>query len=914
MKKGSDSRLWQNLRMGIRLKILLGYIFIIICTSISFILVNNQVASMQNDRNYVIQHDFEVRDETSRLEKYVIGMETEQRGYLLTGMESYLSAYEDNQVHWQESYSKLVRLISDNPEQLKNLASVRSLIEHWLNETAVPLMELKQAGKEGQIASFYKDDKGSVDMAQIREWLDAFRTKEKELTELRANQLDESNLILTNTIYGIILFVAIFSIVVALIISKSIVGTIMQINRTIARIASSQGMLSQRIHVHINDEMKDLAESTNQLLEKQEESRWLQERLTEIVTLLQGVTETNMMGQLFMNKIAEMMDAAYGVFYIRSMKGPKKQLTKLASFAAQGDSAAGELIEWGEGLVGQCALENRIFHLTEVPNGYISISSGLGASNPSSLLIAPVEYNNQVVAVIELASFQFFSPTQLELFQEILQSFGTTIHSVESRVEVERLLRESQVLTEELQTQAEELQTQQEELRITNEQLEEQIRYSDERTTELEIIKVELEEYAKQLKQGSQYKSEFLANMSHELRTPLNSMLILSQMLADNQEGRLSKDEQEYARVIHSSGRDLLVLINDILDLSKVEAGVLDIHIDGVLMPELAELIQTEFTPQAEHRKLSFEVVVDANVPQHVYTDGHRVQQIVKNLLANAFKFTHEGSVSLKMSLCERERVMLLLPKAGNAEVLAISVTDTGIGIPKDKHSLIFEAFQQADGTTNRKYGGTGLGLSISRELIQLLGGCLTLESKEGHGSTFTVYIPSLIPEHSDSQGAWREAAASQAARPVQVNHDSVMEKESGLAPAMPETSTFKGKRVLVVDDDVRNVFALTNALENEGMIVIVAHDGGECLEQLEKGMKVDLVLMDIMMPVMDGYEAMREIRKRAHYENLPIIALTAKAMKHDREICLEAGASDYISKPLHLNQLFSLMRVWLTN
>ncbi|NEW09438.1 response regulator [Paenibacillus sp. SYP-B3998] len=898
-------------RFGIRSKIMLGYLFIIACVSFSFMLVNNQGSSMQEDRNFIIDHDFAVHEETNRIEKFVMDMESAQRGFLLTGDPTYLEPYNNSELKWREAYSRLNMLIADSPNQSQKLLSIKSSIEHWMIDVGDPSISMRKKNMTREILDLFQLNSGKEDMEGIRSQFETFRTIEKGLTKQRAEHLDRQNQILSSSLFVMLSIVSVLSVAIALFISQSIVGTMKQVTRAILKLASSKGEMSQRVRVSINDEVKDLADATNILLESHEEIQWQQKKLTEVVSMLQGISDLETLGSAFISKAAELFNASYGVFYLRSMKDRSIFMEKLASYAAMGDckELGVHRFRLGEGLVGQCAAAKRMYHMTKVPDNYISIASGLGTAKPQSILIIPITYNNEAVAVMELASLEVFTPLHLNVLDEILEVLGTIIHSVQTRVEMERLLRESQMMTEELQTQAEELQTQQEELRITNEQLEEQNRYADEKSKELEHTRVSLEEHAKQLEQSSQYKSEFLANMSHELRTPLNSVLVLSQMLTENGRGTLTNEEREYAQVIHSAGNDLLLLINDILDLSKVEAGKLEVHISGMNLVDLPDVLKSQFAKIAEQRKITFIIERDSLVPDIFYTDEQRVYQIIKNLLSNAFKFTHEGSVHLRVKKCDPEQVAALLPNANNERVLAISVSDTGIGIPKEKREFIFEPFRQADGTTNRKYGGTGLGLSICRELAALLGGCMDMRSEEGKGSTFTLYIPSLDKEISEFASARKEAAASYTASLI--SKDSHAMQSHG--DTQGETNAFKGKKVLVVDDDVRNVFALSNALENEGILVIVAHDGQECLDILQQHEVMDLVLMDIMMPVMDGYEAMRSIRKDQRYEQLPIIALTAKAMKQDREICLEAGASDYISKPLNLNQLFSLMRVWLT-
>lgn len=884
------------MRFGIRSKIMIGYIFIIACLTISFVLVIQQVASMQKDRNYIIDHDFAVYNETNRIEKYIMDMDSGQKGYLLTGDTSYLEPYKIGESKWRESYIRLSELTRDNAVQEQNLSSIKASIERWLVMTGGTSLTTMRSNVNNEILFVAKQN-----IQDIRSQMDRFRSIEMGLTKNRASYLDTQNQTLTISLFVMLALVLLFSVTAALLISRSIVGTIKQVTRSIMNVSAAKRDRSKRIHVTMNDEVKDLAEATNVLLENQEDMEWQQRKLTEVVHMLQGISDLETLGKSFISKAAELFGASFGLLYLRSVEEGKESMVKLASYAVmgEGNDVGTPRFRLGEGLVGQCAIEKRMFHLLHVPETYISLASGLGAAKAQSVLIVPIIHNNEVIAVMELATFDKFTSLQLELLEDILEVLGTIVHSVQTRVEVVRLLREYQVMTEELQSQ-------QEELHMTNEQLEERNRYADERSKELEYMKASFEEHAIQLEQSSRYKSEFLANMSHELRTPLNSVLILSQMLQENKQATLTKEEQEYARVIHSSGNDLLHLINDILDLSKVEAGKLDIHVGEVNLSELPDLLRSQFGKVAEQRNLIFHIESDSQVPDIFYTDEQRLSQIIKNLLSNAFKFTHQGSVHVNLSL---EQLNDSLPVTKHRQMLTVSVKDTGIGISPEKQQLIFEPFRQADGTTNRKYGGTGLGLSISRELARLLGGRVTMQSEEGVGSTFTLSIPSLEQEFNESASMENEAAAGLSPMISEFLLRDAYKKASDAA----ERNQFSGKKVLVVDDDVRNVFALSNAFEKEGITVSIAQNGQECLNILKEDQEIDLILMDIMMPVMDGYEAMRMIRNDTRYEHVPIIALTAKAMKQDRDICLQAGASDYISKPLNLSQLLSLMRVWLT-
>lgn len=901
-----------RLRFGIRAKILTGYLAIILCLLASIVVVGDRLNTQQEEVAFITEHDYSIQRLTSRIEKAMLDMETGQRGFVITGDPSYLVPYDDGHASWEKDFHELYDLTKDNAAQQRRLDSLETPIRKWVETVGNPVIALKKEGRNEQVNAFFQRDTGKTLSDEVRKKLENFRLIEQQQSEARIAQLNEqSNLLRWVLLFAVGITVC-MAVVIGLYIAGAITRTIRDVKAAIEEIAVSNNAGGRRLVVNTRDEVRDLAEATNRLLESKEREAWLQKTQTEIVSVHQGIADMERLGQSFLSMMVRHMGADCGALYQRGEDGKRPRLERLAVFAFSGDVDAPPSYGFREGLVGQCALEQRVLELKEAPPSYLRIASALGGAEPPHVLVAPIVFEGETVAVLELAAFRPFTDTQRALLEMVMQSFGTTMNSVLSRDRIERLLRESQTMMEELQTQ-------QEELRATNEQLEDRTRFAEEKSRELTQIQVELENYASELKQSSQYKSEFLANMSHELRTPLNSMLILSQMLAENAHGTLLPEEQEYARVIHGAGGDLLLLINDILDLSKVEAGKLDVHVDEMDTTELPFVMEHHFRPLAEKKGLVFTVERDPAIPDFIYSDGLRVHQIIKNLLSNAIKFTEQGSVRLTLRPYRPE---LDAAAEGNVQgpiALVVSVADTGIGIPAGMHEAVFDPFRQADGTTNRKYGGTGLGLSISRELSKLLRGHITLASSEGSGSTFTLYLPSLTGGAAEGVASANIAithvrgAAGQSgqAKPEHGVGDTVAETAAG-RPDEAARGQFDGRSVLIVDDDVRNVFALTSALEKTGFAVTVAHDGQECLELLRQGMSVDLVLMDIMMPVMDGYEAMRKIRSQPRFARLPIIALTAKAMKQDREQCLAAGASDYISKPIDMSQLLSLIQVWL--
>lgn len=659
------------------------------------------------------------------------------------------------------------------------------------------------------------------------------------------------------------------------------------------------------------------------------EQNWLQTNIAEIATMYQDITDIKTLGEKFIAEAAIILDASAGAFYLRTGEGRDMRFLRQASYAGDGKEAGREEFYLGEGLIGQAALDKRTRVLKEIPEDYSLISSGLGEVKPKSILIAPVLFEGNVTAVVEFASIREFTALEEKLLTQLLDTLGITVNSVLGRMEIERLLKESQMMTEELQVQSEELQTQSEELqvqseelqsqseelRMINEQLEERTRDAEQKSRDLQQANKDIEEKAEQLLLSSKYKSEFLANMSHELRTPLNSILLLSEMLSEGQGEEIPEEQKEVAKVIHSSGKDLLSLINDILDLSKIEAGKLDMLFEEMNLSELPSYLEYNFSHLAQKKNLDFNISIAEDLPGIMYTDQQRFQQIIKNLLSNSFKFTEKGSVSIEVNLADPEKTKNLPLNAKADFWTEIKVADTGIGIPESKQSIIFEAFQQGDGASVRKYGGTGLGLSICREFAKLLGGWIFVNSEEGKGSTFTLFIPSLpdgLEEERHTAAAQLEiAAAAETEETIPETGSEEPEVPAGVSKEIRHI--FKNKSVLICDDDNRNIYALEKALKAEAMEVTTVQNGLECLEMIQQRKDFDIILMDIMMPVMDGYETMQRLRSMDGLQQMPIIALTAKAMKGDKQKCLDAGASDYISKPLKLDQLLSVMRVWLT-
>ncbi len=976
--------------------------------------------------------------------------------------------------------------------------------------------------------------------------------------------------------------------------------------RAIADVATAvtKGDLTRFIQVDAKGEVAALKDNINEMIRnlkdttiKNNEQDWLKTNLAKFTRMLQGQKEMLTVGKLILSELAPVVGAQHGVFYVMSagredaIEDVEKEahLKLLSSYAYRNRKNVSNKFALGEGLVGQAALEKERILITNAPPDYVAITSGLGAAPPTNIIVLPVLFEGQVKAVMELSSFEQFSPIHQAFLDQLVESIGIVLNTIEANTRTEDLLKQSQSLAKELQSRQEELQNTNNELQDKARLLAEQNAEVERKNTEVEQARQALEEKAKQLAITSKYKSEFMANMSHELRTPLNSLLILADQLAQNQDGNLIPKQVEFAKTIHASGNDLLTLINDILDLSKIESGTVTVDVEEVRFNELGDYVDRTFRHVAEAKDLGFEIDVDSNLPRNMFTDGQRLEQVIRNLLSNAFKFTDKGRVTFSIAQVTEgwspDRESLNHARS----VVAFSVSDTGIGIPPEKQQIIFEPFQQADGSTSRKYGGTGLGLAISREIARLLGGEIRLASAMGQGSTFTLYLPqSYLPTRparkdkeaggaqrgmqpmapsalvdtsspvemelntdlplelsvEDDRGkiekgdrvlliveddlhyakvllemahdkgfkgvvAPRGSAALALAReikpdaitldvhlpdfdgwrvldrlkvdlatrhiPIQIisvdensepaltqgtlgyvrktekretlsealdglkdfierpvknlllveddeiqstsirdligngdvkttvvgtgkdaleelqSHkydcmvldlglpdmtgvelieqikqqaqskslpiviytakDLLQEEETRLkalaesilikdvrsperlldetarhlhrnASKLPEKqrkilenlhhAVLEGKKVLLVDDDIRNIFAMTSVLERFKMNVVSAENGRDAIDILLKTKDIDIVLMDIMLPTMDGYETIRAIREISDLRDMPIVAVTAKAMKGDREKCIAAGASDYLSKPVDTEHLRSVLRLWL--
>ncbi|TMF80207.1 MAG: response regulator [Chloroflexi bacterium] len=845
--------------------------------------------------------------------------------------------------------------------------------------------------------------------------------------------------------------------------------------RAIAEVATAvtKGDLTRTIRVDTKGEVTNLKDNINEMIrnlhdttEKNTEQDWLKTNLTRFTRMLQGQRDLMTVSKMILSELAPVVHAEHGVFYgMVGANGRPAYLALQAGYAYKQRRNVPMEFVLGEGLIGQCALEKKRIVVRNVPKDYIKINSALGESVPANIIVLPVLFEGDVRAVIELASFEPFSATHIDFLDQLAESIGIVLNTIEANSRTEDLLKQSQSLATELQSQQDQLQRTNEELAEKARQLAEQNAEIEQRRLEVESAKVLVEDKAEQLALTSRYKSEFLANMSHELRTPLNSLLILAQELAANPDGNLLAKQIEYATIIRSSGTDLLKLINDILDLSKIESGTVALDISNWPLDELKPMLERTFRHVAEATKLAFQIDLRPGLPETIPTDPQRLQQILNNLLSNAFKFTEKGKVDFvaEMATAGWGPSNDTLNRA--SQVVAFRVIDTGIGIPFDKQQSIFESFAQADGSTSRKYGGTGLGLSICRELTRLLGGEIRLQSEPGVGSIFSVYLPLITPMHqrrhvpvddvesrsggvveiapepvlvsAGSNGQWQAEPVSTASEgrrgevthsllvveddPVQrqfitdlmaptdtrttavatgdealavlrrerfdcvvldlglpglsgwrvieelqstqalgstpllvytardlsrkeeiklgkaakgivikdarsperlkqeiaaILHEAEMNGEAAAEAGSNGTDAaggaLAGRKVLIVDDDIRNIFALTAMLERQKMEVVSVDSGQEALDLLTQSDDIDIALVDVMMPEMDGYVTMSRMRDLNSFGERPIIALTAKAMKGDREKCIEAGASDYIAKPINNSQLLSMLKSWL--
>jgi HAMP domain-containing protein/CheY-like chemotaxis protein/signal transduction histidine kinase len=668
--------------------------------------------------------------------------------------------------------------------------------------------------------------------------------------------------------------------------------------RAIAEVATAvtKGDLTRSIQVDARGEVAELKDNINTMIgnlrlttEVNTEQDWLKTNLARFTNMLQGQRDLSTVGRLMLTELAPLVNAQMGVIYqVENEDDP--QLRLLSSYAGDVTYPHPAFVQIGEGLVGQCAMDKRRLLVSDIPVDAAPVNSALMRVLPKNLVVLPVLFEGQVKAVIELSSVSSFTNSQMTFLEQLTDSIGIVLNSIEATMQTEGLLKQSQQL-------AGELQTQQRELQQTNEQLEQKAQQLAERNVEVERKNQEieqarraLEEKASELALTSKYKSEFLANMSHELRTPLNSILILGQQLTENPDGNLSGKQVEFARTIHGAGTDLLNLISDILDLSKIESGTVTVDAEEILMTNLLETVGRPFRHEADNRQLAFNVDVDPNLGRSIITDSKRLQQVLKNLLSNAFKFTAEGGVRLSVSAAvsgwSAEHPIL----SHSPAVIAFEVSDTGIGIPLDKQRLIFEAFQQADAGTSRKYGGTGLGLAISRELATLLGGEIHLTSAPSKGSTFTLYLP--LKYSGPTVAPRAQVPATYSALPAQpvVTQERVLEQIPDDRLNLEPGDTI----LLIVEDDPHYARVLVDLARDKGFKVLVAARGAEALE-LAKQYQPAAVSLDVFLPDMLGWTVLSQLKHNPLTRHIPVQIIT---LDEDRQHALARGAFSFVNKP----------------
>ena len=1105
-----------------------------------------------------VEHSDRVINNANEAMRLTVDLETGMRGFLITGDEHFLDPYAVAKPQITAQLQSLQTLVSDNAQQVDRLMRLEALQNEW-NVYAQSMVDAR--AQNGDYRGAVQAGRGKRLTDEIRKEYDDFIKMEQQLRVARNEDVSRTTVV---------------SIGLYLLFVLGLSGFLAYIGR--------------RDLIALSKSYNDNFESQIKTAQRLEQQAWLRNGQTELAEQVLGRLSLHTLGRNILQFCAQYLGSVVAAVYVREDHGG---LTRVASYGfSREQEAQGQFIHNDEGMVGQAAQQDKLIRLDSVPADYfIKVSSGLGEGSPRSVLVVPTSDDERVNGVIELGFLRPLADRDVELFELIADNIGMSIEAARYRQRLQEVLAETQQLNEQLQVQQEELktaneeleeqsrilkesqtslETQQAELEQTNEELAGQRDAMDRKNTQLNQVQVQLEERAEELQRSSKYKSEFLANMSHELRTPLNSSLILAKLLSENPQQNLTCEQVKFADSIYSAGNDLLNLINDILDISKVEAGKLEVRPENTSVTRVVEGLRSMFQPLAGEKALEFEVQVQPGTPPMIYTDSQRLEQILKNLLSNAVKFTERGQVSLTVS-------------RQPGEGIAFTVSDSGIGISVEQQDSIFEAFRQADGTTNRRYGGTGLGLSISRDLATLLGGSISVSSEPGQGSIFTLILPeeyveqagepapvpvgpaprvapvapvvrpllevvapvdiprfmddreqapfatrcilviedepnfarilfdlahelgyrclvahgadegfSLasqfipdailldirlpdhpgltvlqrlkamaptrhIPVHVISaedrvEAAMHMGAVGYAVKPTtreelknvfarleakltqkvkrvllveddDLQRDSIArligeedieitavgfaqealdllrtniydcmiidlklpdmlggdllkrmstedicsfppvivytgrnltrdeeaelrkysrsiiikgarsperlldevtlflhkvesqlshERQTMLKTARSRDKVFEGRKVLLVDDDVRNIFALTSALEQKGAIVVIGRNGREAIERLNEVDDIDLVLMDVMMPEMDGYEATVEIRKNPRWRKLPIIAVTAKAMKDDQERCLQAGSNDYLAKPIDLDRLFSLIRVWL--
>lgn len=1187
----------KNFKIAHKLSFAFGLVIIFVLGLLSYIYINFNGQSKAIDLNI---ESYNIIRKSDQILISLLNMETGARGFALTGKDEFLEPFNKGKADIGVQIAELSNYTSENPLQQTRISKLKSDLEAWLKYQNGTIIEGRQQVNSGtlKLDDLVKEAQKGIGkdyMDSMRVSLDDITTEEGSILDVRKSNLESMQKLTVLVILVGAVAVIFVSIFIGFLLARMVVEPVTTVTNTFKEISEGDVDLGVRLNTDSKDELGAMSRYFNtfmcrlaEIITENRNQSWIKSGHAELTENINGESDISVLANKVVNYISKYIDAKIGAIYI---KNEDDNFKLVGSYAYKKRKNLSNIVKLGEGIIGQAALEKQSMTISNIPDDYIHINTGLGEAVPKNILVVPCLNNNEVVCILELGTFNEFSAKEIEFIEQVSNGIAVAVNSAEAQNKMKELLSRTLEQAEELQTQQEELrqnneeleeqtkalkeseaymQSQQEELRVLNEELEERTKSLELQKKDIiskneNLIKAqkEIEQKADALELASKYKSEFLANMSHELRTPLNSIIVLSQMLAENKENStLSEKQLEFANTINSSGEDLLKLINDILDISKVEAGKLDLNLEVVSLEDLVQYVKQSFTAIAERKDLYFDIEVEEGLDLEIMGDYQRLQQITNNLLSNAFKFTHKGGVTFSITSSKTKK------SDDYNNYIDIAVKDTGIGIASEKTDLIFEAFKQSDGSTSRKYGGTGLGLSISREFARLMNGEITVKSYEGTGSTFTLTFPvektktsklpvekmvkeeiknvakqektivfkddrdnieendkilliieddknfsnilfdlakdreykcvisekgedgvnlalkhkpdailldiglpditgwkviEMLKQHKETKdipvhiisgndensAVKTEGIAGYLEKPVSLkslkdvfvkiesqnpaefkklliveseetsNIEAILEDKdilittvnSGLKSltllenedfdcmildyelkdmhplsflmelkkrelikfpiiiytgkqltredeeklqkytesiiikgarssdrlvaeanlflhdvdskiekikideiksTMEKEDSFKDKKILIVDDDMRNVFALTSVLEEKGLKIVVGRNGKEGIRRLKEDGNIDLVLMDIMMPEMDGYSAIKEIRKESRFAKTPIIAVTAKAMKEDRQKCIEAGADDYLTKPIDVPRLISLLRVWL--
>ncbi len=905
----------RNLRIGFGVSLLI----LLISSVASFISIRNLL-----DSTDLVRHTNEVILEMESIKSAMVDAETGQRGFLITGDEDFLQPFNDSKERVLTAYNNTLSLTQDNLAQQRDLPALYELILDRFDHFNATIVDKKQ-GKETSITIL---NSGKNVMDKMRDQIRMMEERERQLLEQRVGSMNKFAtftpiLIVAAAIIALIITMAFYSrvsndfeeksrlqseleekdrvITQRIDIIKDIADKISTGNYEV-RVSGGQSDALGNVALSLNKMAGSLQTSFDQLSDKE----WLQRGISELNDQLIGDKPVNKLSQDILEFISGFANSQAGAFYIME----HDDLIIHASYAYM-PGATSKSVKLGEGFIGQAVTSGKVMELKDIPDESIFISFTTAHAKPKHIVALPLFDGYSIKGGIELASLTGFSEREIEFFKAATRNIAIAITTAQNKKRMQELLEETQSQSEELQAQhseleninselevqaeklqasEEELKVQQEELKQANQELEERSRLLEERNQVITERNFEIQSKAKELELSTKYKSEFLANMSHELRTPLNSILLLSRLMGENNEQNLSSDQVEYARVIQSSGQGLLSLIDEILDLSKIESGKMELEYLPVSMRDVSKEMQSLFKPVAQDKGIEFKITIDKSVPEKIETDKLRLEQVIRNLLSNAIKFTAQGHVSLDVKKSDEYR-----------DHLDITVKDTGIGIPEEKQKLVFEAFQQADGSTRRKYGGTGLGLSISRELVKLLGGELSLKSVVGEGSEFTLHLP--MQKQSAGKTSSIEAVHEQVEEPSYKQRIPGKYISSEIPESIPDDrAKIKAgdKVMLIVEDDVNFAKSLLDFTRKSGYKGVVAVRGDEGLELAHQLLPIG-ILLDIQLPVMSGWEVMDELKSDPRTRHIPVHIMSSYEVKSES---LVKGAVDFINKPMAFEQM----------